>query len=417
VNQNGKIKVNDTEVAVELFLGGDYKFLLMAMGMSGATSDHACLWCKVHKLFRWDMSKDLSYYNEELNRTLQEIKELSSSSKTFSCIKRPLFNIPLDHIILDELHLMLRITDRMTENLITEVMEKDSKEDFNKGQGEEKGENIRILIKTINELGITFSLWEKKNADGKASGTYNWSSLVGSDKKKLMKYLPEKLEALDILFPESKETVIKIWKDFYSLYNLINIDSNADDFYLDIFRKAKDFISLFCSVGGVRIGYEKKRVTPYMHALVYHVPIFIKNYKKFRHFTGQGVEKNNDDAKKIYYQKSNRWDGARDVLLVENRQQLLSHCEREKRQYHKRNSAYWENDIIEIRKKRTKACLREIQINHSASVEQRSNSSENKYNKMTVKQLRQEIKSASINVRGLSKLKKIQLVEILKQNQ
>ena len=63
--------------------------------------------------------------------------------------------------------------DRMTENLITEVMEKDSKKDFNKAQGEEKGENIRILIKTINELGITFSLWEKKNADGKASQTYN----------------------------------------------------------------------------------------------------------------------------------------------------------------------------------------------------------------------------------------------------
>ncbi len=63
-----------------------------------------------------------------------------------------------------------------------------------------------------------------------------------------------------------------------------------------------------------------------------------------------------------------------------------------------------------------KACLREIQINHSASVEQGSNSSANKYNKMTVKQLRQEIKSASINVRGLAKLKKIQLVEILKQN-
>lgn len=29
---------------------------------------------------------------------------------------------------------MLRITDKLTENLITEVMEKDSKEDFNKAQ-------------------------------------------------------------------------------------------------------------------------------------------------------------------------------------------------------------------------------------------------------------------------------------------
>ena len=75
-----------------------------------------------------------------------------------------------------------------------------------------------------------------------------------------------------------------------------------------------------------------------------------------------------------------------------------------------------DNDIIETRKKRKKACSREIQINHSASVEQGSNSSANKYNKMTVKQWRQEIKSASINVRGLAKLKKIELVEILKQN-
>jgi hypothetical protein len=40
--------------------------------------------------------------------------------------------MPLDHTILDELHLMLKIMDRMTENLITEVMEKDSKKDFNK---------------------------------------------------------------------------------------------------------------------------------------------------------------------------------------------------------------------------------------------------------------------------------------------
>ena len=33
VNNNGKIKVNDKEIAIELFLGGDYKFLLMAMGI------------------------------------------------------------------------------------------------------------------------------------------------------------------------------------------------------------------------------------------------------------------------------------------------------------------------------------------------------------------------------------------------
>ena len=127
------------------------------MGLSGATSYYACLWCRVHELCRWDMSKDMSHYNQELKRTLLEFQEVSSSSKQFSCIRKPLFTIELDDIIPDELHLLLRITDKLTENLIREVMEKDSK-----ARNKEKGTNLRILIETINELGITFSLWEKK---------------------------------------------------------------------------------------------------------------------------------------------------------------------------------------------------------------------------------------------------------------
>ena len=58
-----------------------------------------------------------------------------------------------------------------------------------------------------------------------------------------------------------------------------------------------------------------------MHALVYHVPMFIKTLNNFRQFTGQGTEKNNDDAKKIYLQNSDtgKWDAVWDVLLLEHR--------------------------------------------------------------------------------------------------
>ena len=55
------------------------------------------------------------------------------------CIHPPLFDIDLDHVVLDELHLMMRITDRLTDCVITEVMERDSKSDFLKKKGEEKG--------------------------------------------------------------------------------------------------------------------------------------------------------------------------------------------------------------------------------------------------------------------------------------
>lgn len=181
--------------------------------------------------------------------------------------------------------------------------------------------------------------------------------LLAQTKKKLLKLLPEKLKQGDILFQDTKNTVIQLWKDFDSLYTLINTTSDSNDFHLQIFENTKAFINLFISLGGLRIGYEKKRVTPYMHALVYHVPIFIKNYKNFKHFTGQGIEKNNDDAKRIYFQKSNKWDAAKDILLLEHRQIELKHCEREKRKYDKKNTDYWEEGIIEKRKKRSRASL------------------------------------------------------------
>ncbi len=47
VISDGHILVDREQRTVDLYLGGDYKFLLMAMGMKRATSDYACLWCNV----------------------------------------------------------------------------------------------------------------------------------------------------------------------------------------------------------------------------------------------------------------------------------------------------------------------------------------------------------------------------------
>ena len=74
----GFIDVDGKQVKIEMFLGGDYKFLLMVMGIcSGATSIHACLWCLIHKLDRLDTSKPLDHYNlGEMKRTPDHIKSM-----------------------------------------------------------------------------------------------------------------------------------------------------------------------------------------------------------------------------------------------------------------------------------------------------------------------------------------------------
>ena len=44
----GKINVEGTNINIEFFLGGDYKFILMMLGLN-----YACAWCKLHKDERW----------------------------------------------------------------------------------------------------------------------------------------------------------------------------------------------------------------------------------------------------------------------------------------------------------------------------------------------------------------------------
>jgi len=56
-------------------------------------------------------------------RTLLEIKELVKKGKgDYCCVKEPLLNIDLHHVIVDELHLLLRVMDVMLNNIITKSL-------------------------------------------------------------------------------------------------------------------------------------------------------------------------------------------------------------------------------------------------------------------------------------------------------
>ena len=72
---------------------------------------------------RWDTSADEKVYTEDKARTLKKIQELASHSYSscaqhMGCVLPPLVNISLDQIVLDELHLLLRIVDVLIRNWI-----------------------------------------------------------------------------------------------------------------------------------------------------------------------------------------------------------------------------------------------------------------------------------------------------------
>jgi hypothetical protein len=57
-------------------------------------------------------------------------------------------------------------------------------------------------------------VWEKPDEDGRGSGIYHFTGLMGTDKKILLEKLPSKLDG--VVTPATCDTVIRLWKVQYS---------------------------------------------------------------------------------------------------------------------------------------------------------------------------------------------------------
>ena len=161
------------------------------------------------------MSKPDDYYDcHPQCRTLEDLKEWckKKGKNNFCCVHPPLLDIPLDHVVLDELHLLLRVTDVLTRNIMDEMIEWDDEDALKNKVANPPpiGQHLQKAVKEINACGISFHVWEKKNADGKGSGTCDWTSLMGNEKKLLLKMLPDRFPSF--LRKETVKTVETIWK-------------------------------------------------------------------------------------------------------------------------------------------------------------------------------------------------------------
>ena len=123
------IEIDGKEHNIEYFLGGDLKFLAIVCGIEAANAKYACIWCKCASGDRWDMSKDWSAFEASKGaRTTDEIEKHCklSKSKCFSCCEVPIFKfIPIDHVIIDTLHLFLRVSDLLINLLIQDLRRQD----------------------------------------------------------------------------------------------------------------------------------------------------------------------------------------------------------------------------------------------------------------------------------------------------
>lgn len=79
-------------------------------------------------------------------------------------------------------YILLVSTDVLTNNLIREALSRDKKENLNEPPSQRTTKHLDSLKAATSNHGVSFNVREKKNADGKGSSCYDFTSLMGSDK-------------------------------------------------------------------------------------------------------------------------------------------------------------------------------------------------------------------------------------------
>jgi hypothetical protein len=103
----------------------------------------------------------------------------------------------------------ITLVDKLTKNLVINAIENDRRENLNKRPMDRSNKNLDALIKCIRSCGISFNVWEKAEEDCRG-GLYDFTSLMGSDKRLLLKTLPSKLAT--ILPDNTSGTIVRLWQ-------------------------------------------------------------------------------------------------------------------------------------------------------------------------------------------------------------
>lgn len=320
-------------VKVQISFGGDMKFLLCILGLNAANATYSCMYCKIRKTDRWITQKSQKFYESiRLRRTLDELKKKVGQ---YGVIHPPLFDVPLDFVVIDELHLLLRIMDILIANLINEAEQIDKRK---------RGQNaLSSLVFFINTCGVSFKVWQSKGTN-----KLDYTSLGGNELKKLLKTLPNKLSvsSFNFIHEDTRTEIVNLWKKFSEIYFDYISTKHAEvsnELASTLFRKCCEWIEHFIKIGSKREGYSKSCVTPYMHAMTFHIPNLMLKHSGIKQFTAQGLEKVNDDLKLIYFKRVNKVHAAEQTLRVRFRKSITRKHRRVKRLYTKKNDQYWQN--------------------------------------------------------------------------
>jgi hypothetical protein len=261
----------------------DMKFLLSIYGINAPSSNHPCLWCIA-------LSSDFENFNKQSPaRTLIEAA-LLYESKSKGYIHKPLTSISFANCLLDILHMMLRITDKLFTLLFDKIQILDGAKDYSDFS---KQPNLYTYLHWLEFTCNIKKPFYIKNR------IITLRSLNGLERLKIL----EQINLVELL-PELDDVVSvqNLWKDFFYIYvSLKNQNGYPNEKMARIIQEQTlDWIQLFKET------YRPEHITPYMHDFVKHLHQMISIHGDISLWSMQGLEKLNDMTTRHYFCSTNR---------------------------------------------------------------------------------------------------------------
>jgi len=240
----------------------------------------------------------ISYEAENVLTIYVQTKRHKHGVKEATILSSTIFS--LDRIILDELHQMLRIMDLLM-NFVSEYAVRQKR--------------AHLLTQICACIGVEYKQIESGQKGKKAE----WSPLDGNQHRVLL-LMFDKEERLDKILAGHKklQTMKEIWK----LYREINTYLHSEDPLHDncsikkvsqYEQKVGHFVNL------VRETLGKKKVTPYLHALVAHVPSMIRMHRNIAQFSCSSQELKHFNQNRVFNNQVQPQRAAEQILQVEHR--------------------------------------------------------------------------------------------------
>jgi hypothetical protein len=199
---------------IEKFLGGDWKYLAIILGINAANSNYFCLYChnRRHSVTK-ENYKIVEYRLTEKhgnNRTLAKAQEaVNNQAKEYGYLKMPIFDfIEFFKVIPDLMHLFNRISGKLCNLFYRKLSERDSR----------KSQKLKItfieFLKETCRISNPFSAKEDKDND-------ILKDFIGQEYWSIPKNINALFEIEAFKDLDKINIIMKVWTEFYEIYTLI----------------------------------------------------------------------------------------------------------------------------------------------------------------------------------------------------